>query len=242
MTIGRIIDVSSNDHPNNAPINWLEVAKAGVTACFVKATEGTHYNNPYFQSDMLGAQKAGIAVCAYHFASMGDPVAEANYFKGYAAKYARVLDYETNTNVNWARTFLQTLAWPIDDCMTYGSTSTLKDFYQQLPSMAWPAAYGQNYPGWGACWQFTDNATIPGIQSPVDENQWHGSELQYETLFQLVFPPPEPPPFLIEGEDMTSIIIGEQLHVFGVIGTTAWHWWQELGPPASAWHTEKLPS
>lgn len=51
-----------------------------------------------------------------------------------------------------------------------------------------------------------------------------------------------PPPGLKEGENMTSIIIGGQLHVFGVIGSTAWHWWQETGPPASAWHSEQLPS
>jgi hypothetical protein len=57
-----------------------------------------------------------------------------------------------------------------------------------------------------------------------------------------VDPPPQPPDNLKEGETMTSIIIGGQLHVFGVIGTTAWHWWQETGPPASAWHSEQLPS
>lgn len=57
-----------------------------------------------------------------------------------------------------------------------------------------------------------------------------------------VDPAPVPPPNYQEDENMTSIVIGGQLHVFGVIGTTAWHWWQEIGPPASAWHSESLPA
>jgi hypothetical protein len=187
--IGRIIDISSNQHPNNAPINWNQVAGAGVTAAFIKATEGTGYVNPFFQSDMLAAQKAGLLVCGYHFASMGDPVAEAQKFRKVAWRWARMLDYETNTNVAWARTFLQTLGLPADQVITYGSADSLKDFYGQLPSMAFPAAYGQAYPGWGVCWQFTSSATIPGIVGNVDEDQWHGSETQYDLLFQVNAPP-----------------------------------------------------
>ena len=207
MTIGRIIDVSSDQHPNDVAINWQLVAGAGVTAVFVKATQGTTYINPWFQRDMIAAQKAGLAVCAYHFADMGDPLKEAQFFAKTAARFARVLDFETNTNVAWARTFLQTLILPPDECMTYGSASTLKDFYQQLPSMAWVAAYGQFYPGWGACWQFTDKSSIPGITGDVDEDSWHGSELAYETLFQLNVEPPEPPQPIPEGsEEMDSVV------------------------------------
>jgi hypothetical protein len=44
-----------------------------------------------------------------------------------------------------------------------------------------------------------------------------------------------------EDERMTSLIVGGQLHVWGVIGTTAYHWWQEIGPPAGSWHVETMP-
>jgi GH25 family lysozyme M1 (1,4-beta-N-acetylmuramidase) len=190
MTIDRIIDVSSAQHPDGAPIKWNQVAQDGVTAAFIKATEGDNYVNPYLQPDMIAAQNNGIAVCAYHFAKMGSPVAEAQFFARTASRFARMLDYETNTNVAWARTFLQTLGLPPDECITYGSSSTLKDFYSQLPSMAFPAAYGQFYPGWGVCWQFTSSAQVAGISTAVDESRWYGNESQYDSLFQINYPEP----------------------------------------------------
>lgn len=188
--IGRIIDVSSNNHPHGAAIHWPSVRGAGVRTAIVKATEGTGYTNPYYSSDIAGAQSAGINVLAYHYAGTGRPEDEARFFKSVAGHLARALDVETTKNVPWDRTFLQTLGWAHDQCITYGSASSLVDIYKQLPSMAWPAAYGQGYPGYGAMWQFTSSATIPGIVGNVDENRWYGSEIQYDTLFGLYEPPP----------------------------------------------------
>jgi hypothetical protein len=84
----------------------------------------------------------------------------------------------------------------------------------------------------------------PGLVTTADGTQWidHGGAWDESLLADGFFdPPPSPPSNLTEGENMTSILIGGQLHVFGVVGTTAYHWWQETGPPASAWHAEKLP-
>ena len=197
MAIGRLIDVSSQNHEDRPPgqgppIDWHQVAGAGVTAVFIKATEGTAYANPWFWIDAFGAVGAGLQAIAYHFADMGDPVTEAQWFMKIAGAGARMLDYETNTNVPWARTFLQALGRPADQCVTYGSQSSLSGFYQQLPSLAWVAAYGQGYPGWGVMWQFTSSAAISGIPTAVDESSWHGSQIQYDTLFGVYTPvPPE---------------------------------------------------
>lgn len=213
MTIGRIIDVSSAQHPGGnpgqggVPINWTQVAEAGVTAVFIKATQGTTYVNPWLGYDLAGAQDAGLLVSCYHFATMTDPVAEAQFFMRHAAHLAQVLDYETNTNVPWARSFLQALGLPPSECMTYGSLSTLKDFYAQLPSLTWVAAYGQSWPGLGVLWQFTDAAAIPGISAAVDEDSWHGDETQYGTFFGEFAPPPPPPNPIPEGaEEMDSVV------------------------------------
>ena len=241
MAVGRIIDVSSDQHLNNSPINWSRVAAAGVTGVIVKATQGTDYVNPWMQRDVIAAQAAGLVVCCYHYADMGDPVAEAIYFLKTASRFARVLDFETNTDVAWARTFLETLGLPATECMIYGSASSLKDFYQQLPAMAWVAAYEQLYPGWGVCWQFTDAASIPGITGPCDEDKWAGSEDQYDLVFQAPIIPPPIPPSQEENETVTSLIVGGQLHVWGVVNNVAYHWWQEIGPPASDWHVETMP-
>ena len=197
LMVGRIVDISSNDHNDQPPgvgppIDWQAAKNNGVTTALVKATEGTGYLNPWFHIDVNGAKTAGLDVLAYHFASMGNVQAEAAWFMLNAGPLAAVLDYETNTNVAWARTFLQALGRPADQCVTYGSQSSLSGFYQQLPSLAWVAAYGQGYPGWGVMWQFTSSATIPGIPTDVDESSWHGSQIQYDTLFGVYDPvPPE---------------------------------------------------
>lgn len=200
MTIGRIIDVSSQNHgpSSSVPINWAAVAKDGVTAAFIKATQGTTYTNPWYLRDLRGAQAAGILTCAYHFAGSGNPITEAEYFLSVAgAVKARMLDFETRTDAQWARTFLLTLGRPRSELITYGSASSLKDFYAQLPSMAFPAAYQKLSPGWGACWQFTDAATVSGIPGVCDEDRWLGDETQYSTLFGVFDPPTEEEPVLI---------------------------------------------
>jgi lysozyme len=192
VAIGRIIDVSSNQHPNGAPINWTAVAADGVTTAIVKATQGTTYINPYYANDAHGAAAAGLEVLAYHFATFTDPAAEAAHFRAVAGPLAAVGDFETSENVAWMRAFLEDLELPMTQLLAYGSASTLRDVYSQLPAMAWPAAYGQLYPGWGVMWQFTDKATVAGIPGGVDESSWHGSEMQYEILFHLTDPPPDP--------------------------------------------------
>jgi GH25 family lysozyme M1 (1,4-beta-N-acetylmuramidase) len=62
------VDVSSFNHPGGAPITWAKVAAAGYKFAFVKATEGSYYENPYYASDAAAARAAGLFAAAYHFA------------------------------------------------------------------------------------------------------------------------------------------------------------------------------
>lgn len=62
------VDVSSFNHPGGAPINWVQVAAAGYKFAFIKATEGSYYENPYYASDAAAARAAGLFTAAYHFA------------------------------------------------------------------------------------------------------------------------------------------------------------------------------
>ncbi|HUC25119.1 MAG TPA: GH25 family lysozyme [Streptosporangiaceae bacterium] len=62
------IDVSSAQHSGGAAINWNEVAGDGYKFAFVKASEGSYYVNPYYASDIAGAQAAGMFVAPYAFA------------------------------------------------------------------------------------------------------------------------------------------------------------------------------
>ena len=62
------VDVSSFSHPGGAPIDWVKVFAAGYKFAFIKATEGSYYQNPYYAADAAAARKAGLFTAAYHFA------------------------------------------------------------------------------------------------------------------------------------------------------------------------------
>src|SRR5215472_5195993 len=66
------VDVSSFSHPGGAPIDWVKVAAAGYKFAFIKATEGSYYENPYYASDAAAARAAGLFAAAYHFAIPND--------------------------------------------------------------------------------------------------------------------------------------------------------------------------
>ena len=62
------IDVASFQHSGGAAINWSDVAAAGYKFAFIKASEGSYYLNPYYATDVSGAQAAGMFAAPYAFA------------------------------------------------------------------------------------------------------------------------------------------------------------------------------
>jgi GH25 family lysozyme M1 (1,4-beta-N-acetylmuramidase) len=49
-------------------INWSSVRSAGIQFAFIKATEGTTYQDPRFDTNYVAAYNAGVIRGAYHFA------------------------------------------------------------------------------------------------------------------------------------------------------------------------------
>jgi GH25 family lysozyme M1 (1,4-beta-N-acetylmuramidase) len=86
------VDVASFQHPQNKPINWANVAAAGIQFAFVKATEGDYYQNPFALTDLANAKAAGLSVMAYAFAipngngSSANPVVQADFMLSYLAQ------------------------------------------------------------------------------------------------------------------------------------------------------------
>lgn len=89
-----------------------------INADFVicKATEGTTYVNPDCDRAYQGAKSSGKKIGVYHYASGGDPVAEAKFFvdnvSGYVGESILVLDYEgyaSTTGTWWAEAWLDTV-------------------------------------------------------------------------------------------------------------------------------------
>jgi GH25 family lysozyme M1 (1,4-beta-N-acetylmuramidase) len=102
------VDVASyQEQPT--PINWSQVAGAGIQFAAVKATEGDYYTNKYALTDLVNAKAAGLAVLAYAYAipngagASSDPVVQADdlidYLKtGAAGVPPLMLDIEYNPN------------------------------------------------------------------------------------------------------------------------------------------------
>src|SRR3954468_14312582 len=62
-------------------INWPALAKAGVVAAFIKATNGAFQTDDQYSRNIQGARAAGIKVGSYHFMlSSQDPDQQAEKF------------------------------------------------------------------------------------------------------------------------------------------------------------------
>lgn len=172
---------------------WPQIKSNGYTVVYLKSSEGLTWNDPTFASHVQGAHSVGIQVGAYHFAhpESNSALDEAKHFvsilKQTPTDLMPVLDLESPNKpttgitgaylVTWARDFinyvqsetgkkvmLYTGAWYVN---TYGLHG-LGD----IP--LWIAVYGVSaVPQCGdwtsyLMWQFTDAASVSGINGAVD--------------------------------------------------------------------------
>ncbi|KAK5801631.1 glycoside hydrolase family 25 protein [Linnemannia elongata] len=95
------IDVSGYQ-PN---VNWRDVKSRGIQFVYIKATEGTSYKSPAFNSQYTGATQVGLIRGAYHFArpDVSSGAAQANFFLSNGGGWSRdgrtlpgVVDLEYN--------------------------------------------------------------------------------------------------------------------------------------------------
>ncbi|MDO4910986.1 MAG: GH25 family lysozyme [Corynebacterium sp.] len=195
------VDVASHQH-TQGDIDWNQVANSGQRYAFVKATEGTNYVNPFYETDVIRAAQAGMYVGAYHYAKPAQSAAaQAAAFAIQIAKLPTpslppVLDIEVNDGVDvagmqaWTRTFVTEVKRLTGrDVMIYtyryfweaqmGNTTE----FNYLP--LWMAAYQASAPtvipgGWSymTFWQNSSTGNIPGILGNVDTNLFNGTEAQ----------------------------------------------------------------
>ena len=157
----KIIDVASHQHDGNTGA-WTASMREfwpQAEAVIIKATEGTGYVNPYCDADYQQAKKDGKPRGFYHYASGGDPRAEAEYFynhtKGYVRDGIPALDWESGSNAawgdtSWCRRFVDRYhelsgVWP----MIYIQASAIAQAANCAADCAlWVAYYPSNEYGW----------------------------------------------------------------------------------------------
>ena len=187
----RVVDVASHQA-------GIVTGALDCDAVICKATEGTGYVNPYCDEHYQSAKSAGKLLGVYHYASGGNPEAEAEFFinnvRGYLHEAILVLDWESGDNAAWgdsswvARFCAHVVALTGINPMIYVQRSAasqctgLGDYgiwlaeYPDYAARGWDAYYPPNYSGDYAMHQFTSSGDISGWSGPLDLSLFFGDE------------------------------------------------------------------
>lgn len=191
------IDVSQHQ----GEINWEQVASSGVEFAIIRAgirgyESGALVTDTFFESNMEGAAANGIDTGVYFFTqavTVEEAREEAQYVlelvAPYEISYPIVIDVENpaasaraNALTQEQRTeivsaFCDAIAEAGYTPMIYGNTYSLfgmLDIEQVSRYKIWHAFYNDYvyYPYQIQMWQYTSQASIPGIEGNVDLNLW----------------------------------------------------------------------
>ncbi len=181
-------------------IDWTVLKQEGnVQFAFIKATEGSSYQDPYFESNWEAAREAAVLRGAYHFYS---PHKSALWQARHFIKTVRlrqgdlppVLDVEDVDDVEKEALIAAVGEWLTTVEKHYGIRPIIYaslDLYRRHLKKAFPehfvwiARYSRRQPsgslGW-RFWQYSDRQYLPGINGPVDGNVFSGNYWQLKLL------------------------------------------------------------
>jgi lysozyme len=201
------IDVSHH----NGSVDWNKVHAAGAEFAFMKATEGTTYNDPTFKRNFAQARANGLLVGAYHFFQpKADIMRQVNNFvRAFGAArdgdLPPVIDVEDESlwsGLSQTQSVERVLAW------IEGVRNKLGEHVQPIiytgPSFAQDVlgndARLANYPLWVAhyttasrprvplpwkfwtLWQYGEHGRVSGISGDVDMNRFNGDRGRLNAL------------------------------------------------------------
>lgn len=209
------IDISSNNHDSGVVFNFGDVKADGYEVCYVKATQGNNYVNPYLIGDVRDAANNGLQVGIYHFydANAGTPEEQAAWFLRNGINQPEeagrtvddfcvlkpVLDYETLQSPGELQAFLAALGRP---CGVYTDRSILNSIGNYGSGafgwLAWPGWNGEQLPSDTAIVQ-TGQQVIQGLPLPVDID-----EILNDSIILKQTPEPGPEPEKEEEIPMTT--------------------------------------
>ncbi|MGW9530523.1 GH25 family lysozyme [Paenibacillus terrae] len=184
----------------NGNIDWQQVAAAGKTFAFIKATEGTTYQDNQFLANVQGARDANILVGAYHFLNAtttdGARQEAANFARAIESAGGRldlppVLDYENNPKgltpaqiSEVAHAFLDEMEKLTGRLPIVYTGNVFASKFDPTFSMykLWVARYSTTQkptavPAWDNwwAWQYSSTGSVPGIPGNVDLDEFNGT-------------------------------------------------------------------
>jgi GH25 family lysozyme M1 (1,4-beta-N-acetylmuramidase) len=196
-------------------INWTSVKNAGISFAFLKATQGTYYQDANYHTNRTNANGQGIVIGAYHFADpnttpsvSANAIAQANYFINFAkpakGDFQVVCDWEVNYNsMSQANMGAWLTAWCAQiQTLTHTPAIiyTYPSFWSNMPSgwtnpncALWIANYGVTSPSlpapWAssgyAFWQYSSTGSVSGISGNCDLDTFNGSA---STMLKFTYP------------------------------------------------------
>ena len=192
-------------------INWSSVKAAGISFAYIKATEGTTYQDPDFSANYLNAYNAKVIRGAYHFAQPGSSsgAAQATYFASHGGAWSAdnltlpgMLDLEggcyglsTSAMQSWILDFYNTYkAKTGRDVVIYTSPSWWNSCTGGWSGMSaksplfvadWTTASNPTIPSgfpYATIWQYTDSGSVNGVSGAVDRDKFNGTSARLLAL------------------------------------------------------------
>ncbi|MHA0857519.1 glycoside hydrolase family 25 protein [Paenibacillus sp. CMAA1364] len=182
-------------------INWEQVRLDGKVFTFIKASEGSTFQDKRFLINVKSAVAAGLLVGAYHFSRANSPAsvkAEVDHFLSTVAPVAKdlrlplVLDIETKEAGSKANVVRTVRAWveyfkertgkyPLIYTFPNFIDTSLDTSFSDIP--LWYAYYHKDGSpidrgGWKA-WEFlqySSTGKVNGISGNVDMNEYKGTK------------------------------------------------------------------
>lgn len=185
-------------------INWSSVKAAGISFAYIKATEGTTYQDPDFSANYVGAYNAKVIRGAYHFAQPASSTgaAQATYFAAHGGAWSAdgltlpgMLDLEggcyglsTSAMQSWILSFLNTYKSKTGRYVViYTSPSwwdTCTGDWSGISADSplfiadWTTAANPTIPAafpYATLWQYTDSGSVSGVSGAVDRDKFNGA-------------------------------------------------------------------
>ena len=176
MTTNAVIDLSH--HNGNIDLGLAKAA--GILGVIHKATQGSQFKDPLYDSNGAKALEVGLLWGAYHFGDGSDGVSQAEFFLNAVTPDAStllVLDFEANPqgpsmNLEEARAFVTrvheiTGTWPglyaghyLKDLLGTHTDPVLTNCWLWLSQFGPTPVVPPAWPTW-TMWQYTDGALGP---------------------------------------------------------------------------------
>lgn len=191
------LDISQWQHAD--PIDYRQVVDAGYSFVIVKIADGATGVNDYAEADINGFRDAGADVAGYLFIHPSEelgPQIKNAVEHAYGVKTI-VVDSEVTEGMPWSavaeqtHAALQGLSWELYNAGLYSNGN----FLANMEGAPWgffldyadPSNTTPPLPATIIQTSWTDQ--VPGISGQVDEDEFVGSDAEYEQLFS-----PTPPP------------------------------------------------